>query len=144
MALTEYSIISAPLFTWASMALKEASTGPLPSDWLRTSWPSTVKTICACGCSPVSLRCDRETKPYFSFSGVTLSSLIRAMMSSSKISLLRSAKSLNSAKAALSSASLSGKRPSSSRRSLKALRPESLPSTILLALQPTSSARMIS
>ena len=65
-------------------------------------------------------------------------------MSSSKISLLRSASSLNLAKAALMSASLSSCTPRSCRRCLKALRPESLPSTILLADQPTSSARMIS
>jgi hypothetical protein len=42
------------------------------------------------------------------------------------------------------SASLSSCTPSSCRRCLKALRPDSLPSTILLAAQPTSSARMIS
>ena len=42
------------------------------------------------------------------------------------------------------SASLSICTPRSCRRCLNALRPDSLPSTILFALQPTSSARMIS
>ena len=46
--------------------------------------------------------------------------------------------------AALISASLSISMPSSCSRCLNAVRPDSLPSTILLALQPTSSARMIS
>ncbi|MNS96264.1 hypothetical protein D3C72_1305550 [compost metagenome] len=65
-------------------------------------------------------------------------------MSSSKISDFRSASSLKRRKAALTSASDSREMPSSCSRCLKALRPDSLPSTILLAVQPTSSARMIS
>ena len=44
----------------------------------------------------------------------------------------------------VAASSLSSSMPSSFRRCLKALRPESLPSTILLVAQPTSSAVMIS
>lgn len=37
MALTEYRTISAPLLTWVSIAFRDASTGPLPSDAPLTS-----------------------------------------------------------------------------------------------------------
>ena len=54
MALTEYNISSAPLFTFDSIAFRLASTGPLPSD---SAWNSTLpaeKATLACGRSPVS------------------------------------------------------------------------------------------
>src|SRR5882724_7989662 len=53
-ALTEYSISSEPLFTLLSIALSEASTGPLPSDCASTSSEPTRKTTRACGRLPVS------------------------------------------------------------------------------------------
>ncbi|MNT50055.1 hypothetical protein D3C72_1869510 [compost metagenome] len=126
------------------MALRDASTGPLPSDSLVTSLPWTVNTILAWGRSPVSLCWERETKANCSPTCDNSSALTSARMSSSKISDLRSASSLKRANAALTSVSLSIVTPRSCRRCLKALRPLSLPSTILLAVQPTSSARMIS
>ena len=54
MLLTEYSSSSAPLATTASIALKEASTGPLPCASERRSTPFSDTTIFAYGSSPVS------------------------------------------------------------------------------------------
>jgi hypothetical protein len=79
------------------MAFRLASTGPLPSLWVWCSWspaerPRGVRPFAGFG-----LLRKRQKAVVFD-SEVTLSSLTRARMSSSKMSLLRSARSLKRVK----------------------------------------------
>ena len=144
MLLTEYNCSSVSLLIMVSIALNVASTGPLPSASPVASSPLTVKTIKACGTSPVSEQTFKDTSLTCSFSSTVPESVTSACKSSSKISCFLSARSLNRANAAFKSSSESNDMPSSSRRVLKALRPECLPKTMRFCVQPTSSARMIS
>ena len=91
--LTEYSCSSVSLFTSCSIALKTASTGPLPAISMCCSILSIANVTAAMGCSPVSLVTFRETSCTRSLS-VTIESLTKACMSSSKTSCFLSAKAL--------------------------------------------------
>src|SRR5213075_2382531 len=139
-ALTENSSSSAPLFAIVSIALKVASTGPSPCDSARFSAPFDLSTTVACGRSPMPLAWLMVTRCQCSSVVRPASCATSACRSSSKISAFLSARSLKRWNALLAASSLSSSMPSSFRRCLKALRPESLPSTILLVDQPTSSA----
>src|ERR1041384_2622345 len=140
-ALTWSSSSSAPLFARLSIALKVASTGPSPCESARFSTFFSVRTTEAWGFCPTPLAWFMVTSCQCSSVAAPASCATSCIRSSSKISAFLSARSLKRWNALLAASSLSSSMPSSFRRCLKALRPDSLPSTILLADPPTSSAR---
>jgi 3-polyprenyl-4-hydroxybenzoate decarboxylase len=103
-----------------------------------------VNTTRACGRSPVSLCWARETKPYFSFSAVTLSSPHQGDDVFVKNFALAIGQIFEERKGGVEFGLAVRHDAQLFQALLEGIAPRDLPSTILLALQPTSSARMIS
>jgi hypothetical protein len=142
-AFTEYSSSSLPLAATASIALKAASTGPEPSARPASSAADRQRHLGARRLAGLRVEAGRHQAVMLGF-GVTISSRISAVQVLVEDLMLLVGELLEAREGLVEVLLALDLDPSSCRRARKALRPECLPSTSLLAPQPTSSARMIS